>query len=74
MHTTLRVRSSESPGPRRVRAHVRVPGGCQCTLANGDSGRGLSWTLCPVEVLHYLEMDEITFFTSTVTAHNFSEM
>ena len=45
-----------------------------CRLSiNGDSGRGLSWTLSPVEVLLYLEMHEITFFTSTVTTHNFSE-
>jgi len=59
---------------RLGRAVERVPAGCQCTHANGDSGRGLSWTLCPVEVLPYLEMHEITFFTSTVTKHNFSEI
>ena len=63
-----------APQPRRGRAVERVPGSCQCTHANGDSGRGLSWTLCPVEFLPYLEMHEITFFTSTVTTHNFSEM
>jgi len=78
MHTALplRERSWEIPGPLRSRgkAVARVPGGCQCTHANGDSGRWLSWTLCPVEVLPYLEMYEITFFTSTVTTHNFSEM
>jgi len=59
--------------PRRERAVERVPGGCQWTHATEDSGRGLSWTLCPVEVLPYLEIYEITFFTSTVTTH-FSEM
>jgi len=79
MHTALRlrVRSWEILWPLRSRAveeQVQVPAGCQCTHANGDSGRELSWTLCPVEVLPYLEMHEITFFTSTVTTHNFSEM
>ena len=72
MHTALR--SWGIPGPLRSRAVERVPAGCQSTHANGDSGRGLSWTLCPVEGSLYLEMHEITFFTSTVTTHNFSEM
>jgi len=76
MHTVLqlRVRSWETPGPFRSRAVERVPAGCQCTHVNGDSGRGLSWTLCPVEVLPYLEMHEITFFTSSMATHNFSGM
>ena len=80
MHTALRLRlrsledSRAVPQPRSWRAVEGVPVGCQCTHANGDSGSGFSWTLCPVEVLLYLEMNEITFFTSTVTKHNFSEI
>ena len=71
---TVMGNSRAAPQPRSGGAVERVPAGCQCTHANGDSGRVLSWTLCPVEVLPYLEMNEITFFTSIVTTHNFSEM
>ena len=38
---TVMGNSRAAPQPRRGRAVQRVPAGCQCTHANGDSGRKL---------------------------------
>ena len=56
---TVMGNSRPAPQPRRVRAVEWVPAGCQCTHANGDSGRKLLqaattascyWALCQLEM------------------------
>jgi len=74
MHTALQVRSWEIPGPLPSRAVEELLSECPPVVNAHMQTEIAAMDAMPVEVLPYLEMHEITFFTSTVITHNFPEM